>query len=70
MAREITVYAKTGTAEHASGGSDHGAFVCFAHKADSSEPDVAIAIYGEKIAHGSTLAPVAENRMPMLKCFF
>ena len=61
MAREITVYAKTGTAEHASGGSDHGAFVCFAHRADESEPDIAIAIYGEKIAHGSSLAPVAEQ---------
>ena len=61
MKGEVVVYAKTGTAEHASGGSDHGAFVCFAHRADSTEPDVAIAIYGEKIAHGSTLAPVAEK---------
>ena len=61
MAREITVYAKTGTAEHASGGSDHGAFVCFAHRSDETEPDVAIALYGEKIAHGSSLAPVAEK---------
>ncbi len=61
MAREITVYAKTGTAEHASGGSDHGAFICFAHRSDETEPDIAIAIFGEKIAHGSTLSPVAEK---------
>ena len=61
MAKEVTVYAKTGTAEHASGGSDHGAFVCFAHRADETEPDIAIALYGEKIAHGSSLAPVAEQ---------
>ena len=58
---EVTVYAKTGTAEHASGGSDHGAFVCFSHRADETQPDVAIAIFGEKIAHGAWLAPVAEK---------
>ena len=61
LKNEVTVYAKTGTAEHSSGGSDHGAFICFAHRADETEPDVAIAIYGEKIAHGSSLAPVAEQ---------
>ena len=58
---EVIVYAKTGTAQHASGGSDHGAFVCFARRADAAEPDVAVAIYGEKVAHGSSLAPVAEQ---------
>ena len=58
---EVIVYAKTGTAEHASLGSDHGAFVCFAHRVDETEPDIAVAIYGEKIAHGATLAPVAEQ---------
>ena len=58
---EVVVYAKTGTAEHASGGSDHGAFVCFAHRADETQPDVAVAIFGEKVAHGATLAPVAEQ---------
>ena len=58
---EVEVYAKTGTAEHASGGSDHGAFVCFAKRKDAAEPDVAIAIFGEKVAHGSSLAPVAEK---------
>ena len=58
---EVLVYAKTGTAEHASGGSDHGAFVCFAHRKDDPEPDVAIAVFGEKAAHGSSMAPVAEK---------
>ena len=58
---EVTVYAKTGTAEHSSGGSDHGAFICFAHRADKTEPDIAIALYGEKVAHGAWLAPVAEQ---------
>ena len=61
LAGEVEVYAKTGTAEHASGGSDHGAFVCFAKRKDAAEPDVAIAIFGEKAAHGSSLAPVAEK---------
>ena len=57
---KVDVWAKTGTAEHASGGSDHGAFICFAAK-KGGEPEVAIAIYGEKVAHGSTLAPIAED---------
>ena len=55
---DIAVCAKTGTAEHASGGSDHGAFVCFAPMED---PEIAVAVYGEKAAHGSWLAPVAED---------
>ena len=54
----VKVCAKTGTAEHASGGSDHGAFICFAPMED---PEIAIAVYGEKVAHGSSLAPVAEQ---------
>ncbi len=61
LAGEVEVYAKTGTAEHASGGSDHGAFVCFAKRKEAAEPDVAIAIFGEKAAHGASLAPVAEK---------
>ena len=61
MKNQVEVYAKTGTAEHASGGSDHGIFVCFAKKKEAAEPDVAIAIFGEKAAHGSSLAPVAEK---------
>ncbi len=60
MKNDVIVYAKTGTAEHSSGGSDHGAFLCFAHKAGDTEPEIAIALYGEKIAHGASLAPVAE----------
>ena len=61
---KITVCAKTGTAQHSSGGSDHGVFVCFAPMDD---PEVAIAIFGEKTAHGSSMAPVAE---PILKAYF
>ena len=63
---KVTVWAKTGTAEHASGGSDHGAFLCFAARA-GEEPEVAVAIYGEKVAHGSTLAVVAED---ILRAYF
>lgn len=58
---EVTVYAKTGTAQHSSGGSDHGAFVCFSHRADETVPDLAVAVFGEKVAGGSYLAPVAEK---------
>lgn len=61
LAKEVTVYAKTGTAQHASGGSDHGAFICFAHRVGETEPDVAIALFGEKVAHGASLAPAAEK---------
>ena len=61
MANEVTVYAKTGTSEHSSGGSDHGAFICFAHRKDMTEPEVAVAVFGEKVAHGNWLAPVAEE---------
>ena len=61
MANEVTVYAKTGTSEHSSGGSDHGAFICFAHRKEVAEPEVAVAVFGEKVAHGSWLAPVAED---------
>lgn len=57
---KIPVVAKTGTAQHASGGSDHGAFICFA---PMDNPEIAIAVYGEKVAHGSSLAPVAQAIM-------
>jgi len=60
-ANQITVYAKTGTAQHASGGSDHAAFVCFSHRAEDTEPDLAIAIFGEKAAHGNWLCPIAQD---------
>ena len=61
---KITVCAKTGTAQHSSGGSDHGAFVCFAPMED---PEIAVAVFGEKVAHGSSMAAVAE---PILKAYF
>ena len=60
----VAVCAKTGTAQHSSGGSDHGAFICFAPMDD---PEIAVAIYGEKAAHGSSLAPVAED---VLRAYF
>lgn len=67
LANEVTVYAKTGTAEHSSGGSDHGAFICFARRNEVEEPEVAVAIFGEKCAHGNWLAPVAES---ILEAYF
>lgn len=60
----VAVCAKTGTAQHSSGGSDHGSFICFAPMDD---PEIAVAIYGEKAAHGSSLAPVAED---VLRAYF
>ena len=67
LSNEVTVYAKTGTSEHSSGGSDHGAFICFARRNDVAEPEVAIALFGEKCAHGSWLAPAAED---ILEAYF
>ncbi len=54
----VTVAGKTGTAQHGLGKdkSDHGAFICFA---PAENPLIAIAVYGEKAAHGSTLGRVA-----------
>ena len=54
----VTVAGKTGTAEHAKGKSDHGAFVCFA---PAEDPEIAIAIYVECGGHGSTLASIARS---------
>ncbi len=56
----IAVAAKTGTAQHGGGGSDHGAFICYA---PADDPEIAIAIYGEKAGHGSTLAGVAKEML-------
>lgn len=53
----VEVCAKTGTAEHASGGSDHGAFICFA---PMNDPEIAVALFGEKVGHGASLAGVAD----------
>ena len=54
----VEVAAKTGTAEHGLGRkfSAHGAIICFA---PADDPQIAVAIYGEKAAHGSTLAMTA-----------
>ncbi len=52
----IKTAGKTGTAQTGMLGSDHGAFVCFA---PADDPQIAIAVYGEKAAHGATLGRVA-----------
>ena len=54
----VEVAAKTGTAETGRLGSDDGSFVCFAPVED---PEIAIAVFGEKAAHGSTLGRVAKE---------
>lgn len=54
----ISVAAKTGTAQGNRNSSDHGAFVCYA---PADDPEIAIAIYGEKAGHGSQLATIARD---------
>ena len=55
----ITIAAKTGTAESGSKEiSANGAFVCYA---PADNPRIAIAVYGEKAGHGSTLATIARD---------
>ena len=56
----VAVCAKTGTAEHGSGGSDNASFVLFA---PANDPEIAIAIYVEKGGGGSTLGTVARAIM-------
>jgi penicillin-binding protein 2 len=55
----IAVAAKTGTAQTDAGtnASDNGAFVCYA---PYENPRIAIAVYGEKAGHGSSMAAVAK----------
>ena len=53
---DVAVCAKTGTAEHGSTGSAHGAFVCYAPMDD---PQIAITVYVEKGAQGGNLAQAA-----------
>ncbi len=61
----IAVAAKTGTAETGiRGTSDNGAFICYA---PADNPRIAIAIYGEKAGHGSSLAEIARD---MLDIYF
>lgn len=54
---DVTVAGKTGTAETFKIFSDNGALIILA---PAENPEIAIAIYGEKIAHGSWAAPIAE----------
>lgn len=54
----VSVAAKTGTPQGAKNSSDHGAFVCYA---PADDPQIAIAIYGEKAGHGSQLATIARD---------
>ena len=60
----VAVAAKTGTADTISGVSANGAFVCFA---PADDPQIAIAIYGEKAGGGGKLAPIAKE---ILDVFF
>ena len=61
----VKVAAKTGTAQNGiNNASDNGAFICYA---PADDPQIAIAVYGEKAGHGSTLATVAKA---MLDVYF
>lgn len=61
----IDVAAKTGTAETGiKGTSDNGAFICYA---PADDPQIAIAVYGERAGHGSSLATIAKA---MLDVYF
>ncbi len=55
----VKVCAKTGTAE-VSGGSDNGAFICFA---PADDPQIAVAVYGEHVGSGAIMAEVARSVM-------
>lgn len=57
---KVAVAAKTGTAQHGSGGSDNGSFVCYAPYDD---PEIAVAVFVEKGAQGGNLAQIAEAAM-------
>ncbi|MDR0889230.1 MAG: hypothetical protein LBM28_01110 [Oscillospiraceae bacterium] len=61
---DIAVCAKTGTAEHGSGGSANAAFVLYA---PAENPEIAIAVYVEKGAQGGNLGKVA---MAILDAYF
>ena len=56
----VKIAAKTGTAQNGGNLPDNGAFVCYA---PFDDPQIAIAIYGEKAGHGSDLAPIAKAIM-------
>lgn len=61
---DIRVCAKTGTAQTFTSVSDHGAFICFA---PANDPEIAVALYGERIAHPTNIAMVAEA---IMKAYF
>ena len=54
----VEVCGKTGTSQTGRLGSDDGYFVCFA---PADDPVIAIAVHGEKAAHGATLGRVAKS---------
>jgi penicillin-binding protein 2 len=56
----IKIAAKTGTAQNGGNLPDNGAFVSYA---PFDNPQIAIAIYGEKAGHGSDLAPIPKAIM-------
>ena len=60
----IRVCAKTGTAQTFETRSDNGAFICFA---PADDPQIAVALYGERIAHPTAIAGVAEA---IMKAYF
>ncbi len=53
----IPIAAKTGTAQTDSGGSDNGAFVCYAPLDD---PEIAVVVYGERAGRGTTMGQIAK----------
>ena len=61
---DIRVCAKTGTAQTFETRSDNGAFICFA---PADDPQIAVALYGERIAHPTAIAEVAEY---IMKAYF
>ncbi len=52
----VSIAVKTGTAEVA-GGDAHGAFICYA---PADDPQIAIAVYGERVGAGGIMGQVAE----------
>ena len=55
----VEVAAKTGTAQTGiANSSDNGAFVCYAPYED---PEIVVAVYGEKAGHGSSLGEIARS---------
>ncbi len=53
----IAIAAKTGTAQTDSGGSDNGAFVCYA---PIDDPEIAVVVYGERAGRGTTMGQIAK----------